>query len=125
MRLKIGKWSIIINRPHIHSNAKLDHECLNGVMDGTYSCEYCYPPCKKCGRDTADFFVHCNKNGCQDHLIIKTGQKFKTSGYYRLINHHECFIPQQAYEMLFKKGETAPKSCEHVAEWQLFEEYNG
>ena len=50
----------------IHTNAKIDHECGNQYMDGTYACEYCYPPCKVCGRDTSDFDVHCNKyDGCK------------------------------------------------------------
>ena len=42
------------------------HDCLNQVMEGTYSCKYCYPPCKKCGRDTADWCVLCNSvDGCE------------------------------------------------------------
>lgn len=67
MRIRIGKYSIIIHLPRITTNEELDHECLNQVMDGTYECEYCYPPCKKCGRDTSDFKVHCDSTHCEVH----------------------------------------------------------
>lgn len=126
LRIKLGRWSIVTNF-QIHTNAKLDHECLNGIMDGTYGCEYCYPSCKKCGRDTADFDVHCTSKECQDDRIIKTGNKFKITGYYKLTNHnYDCFVPQQAKNMFFKKGDTAPTigSCYHIVDWQLIERYN-
>ena len=65
-RINIGKWSIIIRFPQIITNEELDHKCLNQVMDGTYSCEFCYPPCKKCGRDTSEWGVNCNSvDGCE------------------------------------------------------------
>lgn len=62
MRIKFLKWYISLNiTPVEHA----EHRCLNQVMEGTYSCKYCYPPCKKCGRDTADWNVLCNSvNGC-------------------------------------------------------------
>ncbi len=66
MRIKIGKYSVLIEFPHMITNEELDHECLNFVMEGTYECKYCYPPCKKCGRDTSDFEVNCNQfDGCE------------------------------------------------------------
>ena len=66
MRIKIGKWSLFIVFPYIRLNAGVDHECLNQVMDGIYACEYCYPPCPKCGRDTSDWGVDCNSyDGCR------------------------------------------------------------
>lgn len=51
MRIRIGRWSIVVNMPYIVSNAELDHKCLNQIMDGTYECEYCYPPCKVCKKE--------------------------------------------------------------------------
>lgn len=63
MRIKIGKWSLCIDWI---TNAEMDHECMNQIMDGTYSCKHCYPPCKKCGRDTSDWGVDCNSyDGCK------------------------------------------------------------
>jgi len=62
MRIKIFKWYIDwIMTPVAYA----EHKCLNQIMEGTYSCEYCYPLCKKCGRDTADWGVNCNSvDGC-------------------------------------------------------------
>ena len=66
MRIKIGKWSLLFYKPiSIRFNEEYDHRCLNQVMDGTYDCEYCYPPCKKCGRNTAEFDVHCHRDYCE------------------------------------------------------------
>jgi len=62
MRIKICKWSLGIDW---NTNAELDHHCLNQIMDGIYACEYCYPPCKKCGRDTSDWDVFCSRNECR------------------------------------------------------------
>ena len=62
MRIKIGKWSLSVDW---NTNAELDHRCMNQFMEGTYSCKYCYPPCKKCGRDTSDWDVFCNYKECR------------------------------------------------------------
>ena len=66
MRIKIGKWYFFVYSPfHIRLIDEFDHQCLNQVMDGTYDCEYCYPPCNKCGRNTAEFNVKCNRDYCE------------------------------------------------------------
>ena len=64
LRIKIWKWSLLLFASW-DSNVSIDHECMNQLMDGTYSCVYCYPPCKKCGRDTANYSVHCNSKECE------------------------------------------------------------
>ena len=72
MRIKIGKWSLLLTRPLIRTNDDLDHKCLNQIMDGTYECEYCYPPCRICGRDTSSFGVNCNRfDGCTLPKTVK------------------------------------------------------
>lgn len=67
MRIRLGRWSIVLDMPYIQSNASIDHECLNGIMDGTYDCEYCYPNCKKCGMNGADWENKCSRNHCDKY----------------------------------------------------------
>ena len=65
----------------------------------------------------------------QNNQKVMCGRKFETTGYYKLVkdNHNsECFIPNQANRMLFKKNEIAPLtgSCNHIAVWEFIESFS-
>lgn len=73
------------------------------------------------------------QNPIENHTeeeIIKSGQVFKVDGFYKFAGHTSgdtvnCYVPDSAYFMLFRKGQIASKlaSCEHEVCWKLIMPY--
>ncbi len=67
------------------------------------------------------------QNAIKGEVLVQSGEFFKINGCYEYHSHvedHEdenCYVPSQAYSMLFDNGEKAPKlgSCIHNVFWKL------
>ncbi len=65
---------------------------------------------------------HVNTDLQQMISIIKSGEPFKVSGFYKIPDHDEkSFVPSSAYFMLFRSGQIASKLafCKHEVCWKL------